>query len=216
MTAIETFRTQISVDVLKDPYNRIWSTASLDRAINIARNKIQADMPNMFTDTDGSTTIAWLASTETYSLPSDFLIAQYVRWNGVKLDRTTKKQIDSIYPAPANSTPTNYYLYWSNIGVYPIPAGPGTLTVAYTKLLPAITESQDSTNPAYLDWAICCLAWSICYAQVYKVELANYRESQYMAETTKYKMFATRDENLTFDLHPRRPQLGSQNNYMQP
>ena len=58
MTAIETFRTQISVDVLKDPNNRIWSTASLDRAINIARNKIQADMPNLFAGTDGSTTIA--------------------------------------------------------------------------------------------------------------------------------------------------------------
>ena len=86
------------------------------------------------------------------------MIAQYVKWNGVPLGRLTKKQIDEIYPQQANSTPTNYYLYGANIGMFPVPAGSGTITVAYTKLLPAITESQDSTNPSYLDWAICCLA----------------------------------------------------------
>lgn len=216
MTAIETFRTQISVDVLKDPNNRIWSTASLDRAINIARNKIQADMPNLFAGTDGSTTIAWLASTETYSLPSDFLIAQRVKWNNVPLGRLTKKQVDQIYPQQASWVPTNYYVYGTNIGMFPVPGSAGTITLAYTKLLPAITESQDSQNPTYLDRAISCLAWSICYAQVYKTDLANYWESQYMKEVTQYKLFATGDENLTFDLHPRRMQRGSQNSYMQP
>lgn len=216
MTAIETFRTQISVDVLKDPYNKIWSTASLDRAINIARNKLQADMPNLFPGTDGSTTIAWLASTETYSLPSDFLIAQRVKWDSMPLGRLTKKQIDEIYPQQANSTPTNYYLYGNNIGMFPIPANAGTITLAYTKLLPAITENQDSQNPTYLDRAICCLAGSICYGQVYKTDLANYWESKYTQEVTMYKGFAMRDENLTFDLHPRRMQRGSQNSYRQP
>lgn len=198
-------RIQVSADVLRDPNNKIRSISAgtIDRAIQQAYEMLQADMPNLFNDTGRSTTITGVASTETYTLPSDFLIMQIVRRNGERLTRTTRKEVRSMYPTSGAGQPTYYYVQGDTVGLYPIPSGAGSIAVDYTALLPTITSVVDSENPSYLDGALCQLAGSILFRQIYKQERADDCYDEYMKAITKFKGMLIQDENLTFDMHPR-------------
>ena len=79
---------QLVTDVTRDPNNRIFPIAIVDRAINSAYMTIQQELENFIDATNATQTITIIPWTQEYTLPSLFLKLQTVTYNNIALFRT--------------------------------------------------------------------------------------------------------------------------------
>lgn len=195
MTALTSLRSRISTEFLRDPNYRIRPTTVVDQAINDAQTRMRQRLWSMVNDkTSTITTVAW---TQEYTAPTDLGRSINLTFNGVTLYETTLEELRTLYPEFGSGKPTHYYIRPWLIWLYPIPNVVWTVNIYYTQIPPTITTSQDSTTPAYMDYALLLLASSILYSQV------NPDKAQYfmaLSEKAFWEAFAMilRDENLRF------------------
>lgn len=199
MASLTVLRSTLSNDLLRDPNNRIRSIDTIDRSINVAYQKMQQDLLDMYEDGEQDTTITTSSGVVWYTLPSDFLKIKIVTNNTQPLVRTTRKELQSQwYDLTTLWQPQQYYLYQWELRLYPVPDSAYTISVDYTWLLPTITTVQDSLNPSYLDRALCYLSASECYKIVMRVDQAQVWESEYEKAKNSAMLFMIADENLNF------------------
>lgn len=189
---------QLVTDITRDPNNRIWNLATVDRAINSAYQTVQQELENFIDETNATQTISTTASTQEYTLPSLFLKLQSVTNDGNALFRTEKKKIIENGNITTTGSPIYYYIRGNEIWLYPTPTTAWTLSIDYTALLPTITDSVDSEAPELLDQAIANKAAVTLFKQVQKLAEAQVREQEYQNEINLARLSLLKDENLTY------------------
>lgn len=188
---------QLVTDVTRDPNNRIFPIAIVDRAINSAYMTIQQELENFIDATNATQTITIIPWTQEYTLPSLFLKLQTVTYNNIALFRTERKKIIENGTITSTGSPIYYYIKGNEIWLYPTPQEAGTLSVEYTTLLPTITTSIDSEAPELLDSAIAYKAVVILFKQIGKPERELW-EQEYQSEINMARLSLLKDENLTY------------------
>ena len=188
---------QLVTDVTRDPNNRIFPIAIVDRAINSAYMTIQQELENFIDTTNATQTITIIPWTQEYTLPSLFLKLQTVTYNNIALFRTERKKIIENGTITSTGSPIYYYIKGNEIWLYPTPQEAGTASIEYTALLPTITTSIDSEAPELLDWAIAYKAVTILFKQIGKPERELW-EQEYQSEINMARLSLLKDENLTY------------------
>ena len=188
---------QLVTDVTRDPNNRIFPIAIVDRAINSAYMTIQQELENFIDATNATQTITIIPWTQEYTLPSLFLKLQTVTYNNIALFRTERKKIIENGTITTTGSPIYYYIKGNEIWLYPTPQEAGTASIEYTALLPTITTSIDSEAPELLDQAIAYKAVTILFKQIGKPERELW-EQEYQGEINMARLSLLKDENLTY------------------
>lgn len=188
---------QLVTDVTRDPNNRIFPIAIVDRAINSAYMTIQQELENFIDATNATQTITIIPWTQEYTLPSLFLKLQTVTYNNIALFRTERKKIIENGTITSTGSPIYYYIKGNEIWFYPTPQEAGTASIEYTALLPTITTSIDSEAPELLDSAIAYKAVVILFKQIGKPERELW-EQEYQSEINMARLSLLKDENLTY------------------
>jgi len=198
MSTLLSLRSTVSSNLLRDPNNKIRPVAFVDSAINNAYIRTQQDCLDMYEDWEKQTTISSIPWTQEYTLPSDFLRLQLIRFDWSTLQRTTKKEIKEKNELMTWWIPTYYYIYQGKIWLFPVPDKGWTVDIEYTSQLPTITVDQDSLNPWYLDMAICYYAASECSDQVGKYDQSAIYRQRYKEEVNNAMLFLVWDANLYY------------------
>lgn len=188
---------QLVTDITRDPNNRIFPIAIVDRAINSAYMTIQQELENFIDATNATQTITIIPWTQEYTLPSLFLKLQTVTYNNIALFRTERKKIIENGTIATTGSPIYYYIKGNEIWLYPTPQEAGTASIEYTALLPTITTSIDSEAPELLDSAIAYKAVVILFKQIGKPERELW-EQEYQSEINMARLSLLKDENLTY------------------
>lgn len=201
MATIEALR-QLVIDNTRDPNYKVRPQATVDRAINNAYDTVQQELEGFIDTTQSSTTITTVAGQQEYDLPADFNILQTAQYASTALYYTTKNLIIDNNSSTSAWVPAYYYTRWSKLWLYPIPNTANTVTINYTALLPTISESVDSDNPAVLNFAIACKATALLFKQVNKMQEAQVREAEYQQEINNARLSLRKDDNITYHLTP--------------
>ena len=114
-----------------------------------------------------------------YSLPSDFIKLNLVRYNDSKLARTDRIDILAKWWEDNTGTPSKYYVYWNNLWLYPTPTSAVEFDIIYYKRLAELTSGQDSQLPVDFDDAICLYATYIAFNSVNKLDAAKVAFTDY-------------------------------------
>lgn len=158
-----------------DPNARVFSDSTLTNFINRAYFQLQKDWQHRWRECMDNATTPTIAGTQEYGLPTDFIASNLVRYNNQtlkKTDRLELKRWNNTNPM-SSGTPAFYYLYWGNLGMYPIPTTTGTIDFEYLKRLPTLSSTQDSLFPVDFDDAIALYASYIAFKSVNKADLAQ-------------------------------------------
>lgn len=202
MATIATLR-QLVIDNTRDPNYRVRPQATVDRAINSAYDTIQQELEGFIDATQSTTTITTVAGQQEYTLPSDFNITQTVQYGNRALYYLTKNLIIDANQNTTAGSPSYYYTRGNKFWLYPIPNEVATVSVNYTALLPTITDSVESDNPAVLDVAIAYKATVLLFKQVQKIQEAQVWEQEYQSEINNARLSLRKDDNITYHLEPR-------------
>lgn len=174
MSSLTTLRTKTRGQKIKiDPNSKIFSDSVLDGFINDAYFQIQKDWGFRWRENYDNTEQSSTAGTGEYSLPSDFVKLDLIRYNGDDLKKTTKKELkiqNSSLTTQGN--PYYYYIYGNVYGIYPLPDSTKTIDIDYFKRLPTITTSVDSDFPIDFDNAIACYAAYLAFLSINKNDKA--------------------------------------------
>lgn len=189
MTSLVDLRTKLRTEYIRiDPNGKIWSNSVIDWYINRAYTQIQKDWQYKWRENIEDATTTTVAGQQEYWIPTDYIAVNLVRYNNqylTKTDRITLKMENQNSPM-VSGTPYQYYLYWWNIGLYPIPNTTGTIDLEYLKKLPKITTSQDSLFPEEFDDAICAYAKYIAFMGNNKPEaMASLWDYQQLMDTLR-------------------------------
>lgn len=206
MTSLTDLRTQLQEDYTKDPYQGLFNYSMVDRALNKGYFEIQKDLnwaaPTQVDDETFST-VQW---TQEYALPSNFIRLETARYNGQKLFEVTLVDLKNMFPVFTQWAPYWYYLYGSNIGLYPIPNTVGTIDMEYYKQCSEVTESQDTVTPSAFDDAICLYAAYKLFSGIEKYDTAEYYKKQYLEEVQTLRLtYQYQDSNTKFRYQRRYP-----------
>lgn len=162
-----------------DPNWKIWNNSTLDWYINRGYLQVQKDWGNRRREQQADWMITTIAATSNYPYPSDFLKITGIVNDTLELYKTYKEDILKNWLITNTGIPTAYYIYGSNIWLFPIPTSTQTISYTYNKRLPKITESQDSVLPEYFDDAICLYAVYLGCISVEKNDKASQIYSEY-------------------------------------
>lgn len=161
-----------------DPNAKVWSDNILDIYINSAYEKIQKDFQYSMPECETSTTITTIWWVELYAKPSDFIRIIGLYEDTYNLTRTTKQQ--TMIAKATESKPSSYYLFWQNIGLYPIPDNAYSIDFLYNRKLPKLTSTQDSELPEEYDELINLYAAYLMLISVEKTQKAASCLGQYI------------------------------------
>lgn len=198
MTAIATFRSRLSNELLRDPNNRVRPTSTLDYAINKWYTRVQQDTLGMIPWTDDNETISGVVGTQEYTFATDLKTIKLVRRSGTDLTPTEKTTVKSENATMGSGIPAYYYIYQDKIWLYPVPSESGTIDIDYTNILQTITTWQDSLTPSYLDDAILYHAAAVCYRQVGRIDMAQIHDNEYQKEINKSLLNLVRRYDISF------------------
>lgn len=201
MSSLTNIRTNIRTTYLKiDPNAKVWDNNTVDYFANRGYEKVQEDFQHSIPECEWSTTISTVAGTQEYAKPSDFVRIAGIFYNWTKLIPTTKE--GAIMNTASQTIPNGYYLYGSNIGLYPTPDSTYTLQLLYKKSLPELTDTVDSVMGKDLEDLLVLYACYLMFISVEKQTKATMCLSQY--ETKKNWLFLKYmydDENMTFSIY---------------
>ena len=112
--------------------------------VTLAEHRIFSDLNSRYQDT--VTTLTCTASTETISLPSDFINARTVVIVGqtpnVVLDYKSPDQYQAEFPWGEESTPQAYTIIGSSMYLAPIPDSEYTIRLAYQQRVPSLAANE--------------------------------------------------------------------------
>lgn len=204
-TTRQNLRDDLRLELKIDPNGRIWSDSILNKNIEKARTKIQADGGHNWSFNDGEYSVSSVAGTATYALPSDFVRLEegQVRYNNTSVFPVDYARLKAQYPdLTSQGQPSFYYLRGANIGFFQVPNEVKTIDFCYRKKLTLFTADSDDSgmadefNEAIIQYA-CYLCWSDIQGREDKATQAiqNYTE----AMDALYSQYLNRnDANLTF------------------
>jgi len=162
-----------------DPNWKIWTNSTLDWYINRGYLQVQKDWWNRRREQQADWVITTIAATSNYPYPSDFLKITGIVNGTLELYKTYKENILKSWLITNTGNPSAYYIYGSNIWLFPIPIATETISYTYNKRLPKITESQDSLFPEDFDDAICLYAVYLGCMSVEKNDKASSIYNEY-------------------------------------
>lgn len=205
MTSLNSFRTELREDYLKDPNGKIWNNSMVDRAINKGYSQVQSDL-NYGSNENLAPTMVYttVAGQMEYDLPADFARVQQVRYNFTgqniyPLGRTTLKALRAQYTKFVGGNPWQYYKNALKLGVYPIPNQPAKLYLDYYLMLPDITVDQDSETPDNYDDSVILYAAYKLLTGTEKDQKAAQCKKQYDDNIATLRLqYEYDDENMRF------------------
>lgn len=181
MSTLQDLRIKTRNEYIKiDPSGKIRGDTTLDALINRAYFQVQKDWQHRRPQQQAEysfNTNQWLGE---YPLPSDFIKMDIPLYNYNPLSKTEKSTLKKVLNWSFSQwKPFSYYLFWSNIGLYPVPNTSGTIEIGYMKKLPKLTTSQGSLLPDDFDDAICIYAAYLAFNSVTKIDKASIMRSDY-------------------------------------
>ena len=158
-------RTLLNTEIKIDPNNKIWSESAKNNYIDSAYFQLQKDWNFEWRENDANNTQSTVVWTQEYTLPTDFIRTELVRYNWTEIHPRSKTQLKRENATFVSWTPSRYYLYSSNIWFDVLPNAVLTLDIDYRKKLTKFTADTDSSEfPEDFDDAIvkyaAYLAWS--------------------------------------------------------
>lgn len=153
-TTLAALVARLNSEIKIDKNNKIWSEDDKEQFINDAYFQVQKDMSFKLRANQASLTFSTAAGTQEYALPSNFITARLVTYNGEPLDKTEYEDLKEQNQGNAQGTPYEYYIYGDNIGLNSIPDAVGTVILYYRKRLPTLTDSQNTVLVTDFDLAI--------------------------------------------------------------
>ena len=145
MSTRSQIRTKLRTELSVDPNGKAWSDSVLNWFINSAYFQLQKDWDFNWRENDANTTFSTVVWTQEYSLPSDFIRANLVRYNGTQLYVTDKIDLKREIQTFQNGIPSRYYLYWSYIWFDVLPSEVKTIDFDYKKSLATLDDDTDSS-----------------------------------------------------------------------
>lgn len=204
MATLSNLITYISSDYLSDPNNKIWSQASITRALNIAQNDMQKDLIGLLNNQDSYYSFSTVVWTQSYTLPTDFVRLSEIRYNGRPLVKTTRKQVQDTYTTITSGQPYRYYIWDNTLYVNPNPDAVGTIDMLYTASYTIIDSSNPSGVPTDLEQALLMRACVILFKQKMKFDASQMRDQEYQVQLNKAVQWLVQDENMNYDTTKRR------------
>lgn len=200
MSSLATIRSNIRTTYLKiDPNAKVWSDGTVDYFSNIAYWQVQSDFWYSIPECEASTTITTIAATQEYDKPSDFARVSGLFQDNFKLTPTSKQ--NTMINAAQQSKPASYYLYWSKIGLYPTPDTTYTISMLYCRVLPSLSESQDSELPTDMEDLVVLWACYLMFLSVEKEAKARLILNQYMsAKDSLFWKYMYDDDSMTYSI----------------
>lgn len=177
-TTLANYITYLDNDLTRDPNHRIRTQTTKERAINrwYISTQMAIGMQSRTMETSASSSqSAW---DNTYTLPSDFLGARLVEWEGNPLILTTNDEIRRIETTSTSGTPSHYYITWDTLYIRPTPASAGTLTVYYNHIEATLTSGVDSALPTYYDHAVILYAAYSLFMSVDPSKASQYYQAR--------------------------------------
>lgn len=206
MTSLSNLRTQLSQDFTRDPKNHVFPLPSVDRALNKAYERLQTSLQFWLRDSEAEHTATSVAGTMYYALPSDFMRVGLVRFDGYVLYKSTIEDLKAKYSTFSSDTgtPVAYFLYGDNIGLYPIPDRGATIDMQYSKMLPTITTSQDTTTSSAVDDCLCAYASYLLFRPIDKPRSVSFLQDANEALNIVTLNRVYDDDNISFSHWPKR------------
>lgn len=198
MSSLSTLRTSVRTTYLKiDPNAKVWDNNTLDYFINRWYTKTQEDFQYSIPECEWSTTITTTWWTQEYTKPSDFVRVIGFFHNTVQLKKISKK--DTLRYNSSNTIPSSFYLYGSNIGLYPTPDNTYSLDLLYAKKLPKLTSTQDSLLDEDMEDLVVLWACYLMFLSVEKQVKATMCLAQYnIAKDSHFNKDLYDDDDITF------------------
>ena len=198
MSDITTLRTNVRTTYLKiDPNAKVWDNNTLDYFINRWYDKVQEDFQYDMPECEESTTITTVGGTVEYNKPLDFVRIWGLFYNTLELWSMTKKQ--TLRFTSSQTIPSNYYIYWSKIGLYPTPDWVYVLDMLYNKKLPEITDLVDSVLPKDMEDIVILYTVYLMLVSVEKQVKANMCLGQYESKKNwLYEKNMYNDDSINF------------------
>lgn len=198
MSTLITLLSRLQNELKLDPNNRVWSQDTKETAIQDAYFQVQADWNFWWGECEESTTISAVWWTVEYTLPTDFLQVSLVELNDQKVHKVSK-----AYVQLRNSTwwtwkPSNYYIYWNKIWLYPTPDASYTLNMLYRKRLETLSSIVDSEFWVDFDVAIVSYAAYLLFSQIWDPRQDS-KLQKYEQQMNRLKLwYIYKDLNNTF------------------
>lgn len=198
MTSLSTLRINLSQDYTRDPKYHVFPQTSVDRKLQQAYRQVQKDLNFSIGESELSNAESVVWWTNSYSLPTGFARMTQVHLDNKPLNRTTIEHVKEVYTGNETGKPSDYYIYWGSLYLFPSPMWSHSLQYDYVWLLSDISSSQDSQLPDDFDDAICAYAayklFSSVSPQKSEEALVNYKRQI----LSLWLAYAFNDENISF------------------
>lgn len=181
MSSLQDLRIKTRNEYIKiDPSGKIRGDTTLDALLNRAYFQVQKDWQHRRPVQQADYSFNTVANTGEYPLPSDFIKMNIPLYNYNPLQKTERSTLKKVVNGAFTQwQPFSYYIFGSNIGLYPVPNTTGTVDMEYMKRLPKITANQDSLFPEDFDDAICVYAAYLAFNSVTKTDKAAIMRADY-------------------------------------
>jgi len=181
MSSLQDLRIKTRNEYIKiDPSGKVRGDSTLDALLNRAYFQVQKDWQHRRPTQQAwysFNTQQWVGE---YPLPSDFIKMDIPLYDYNPLSKTERSTLKKVLTgAFTQGKPFSYYIFGSNIGLYPVPNTTGTVDIEYMKKLPKLTASQDSILPEDFDDAICVYAAYLAFNSVTKTDKAAVMRADY-------------------------------------
>ena len=198
MSSLSIIRTNVRTTYLKiDPNAKVWDNNTLDYFVNRWYTKVQNDFKFDIPECQTSTTVTTISGVTEYDKPSDLVRITGFFDNTYSLRKITKQ--DTLTNRSTQSKPSNYYVYWDKIGLYPMPDSTYTLDLLYNKKLPKLTSTEDSVLDDDMEDLVVLWACYLLFISVEKNDKASMCLNQY--NSAKDSMIGEKlydDDNISF------------------
>ncbi len=197
-------RSDVRVELKKDPTAKIWSDASLNAYLKQAYLKLQKDGNFQWRENQANTTFSTVVWTQEYVLPTNLGKIQLVRFEWDDLIKDTKVGLKRRYNNFVAWRPSRYYIFAANIGFDTLPDTVWTVDLDYQANLAFVTDDTTEIDyPMDFDTAIVKYAAFLAWSSIdWKQNTASGQLQEYQLEIdTLYSSYIFDDLNdLMFNL----------------
>lgn len=209
MSTLQTLRDKLRSEIKIDPNGRIWSDTVLNRNINSAVSRIQADGNYNWHFCDAENSESTVAAQSAYALPANFARVEEgtVTYDTQVMTPVSYKYVLSASLLDQSGTPMYYSLRGTNMYLVAVPDAIKTLKYGYRKKLTEMSsDATDSGLPSEFDYPVIKWAAYLSWAAIRDGEqkaVAVAQDYQELMKDLFAQYLGRRDEsdfNMTFEV----------------
>lgn len=214
MTSLITLRDEVNQEIQTNPGFKTSSTTLIDRNINRAVKQIARDFHNNMPFQRSVYEFNTVSGQKSYDLPADFetlSVPVFVQIGDTMAAPTNETSIEPKY-INLNSSALNHAFYLNydggwKINFAPTPSTSQSVKIIYNKILPTLTEQQDSPLPPSFDELI------VCYAVYLTMRRLRGNEGKAADYYNEYNDLLPGIKAQINNANPQANHWGSQHNY---